>query len=299
MVVLRLCCLAVLLSCSASSLVQAEEPAKYPVLWAITEGLSSPESAYFDKESGFLFLSQIGEGGGAGKDGDGWISKLSFDGKLVNNKWVTGFNAPKGLRSHKGTLWVSDIDRIVAIDIAKGEISKIVPVPDAKFLNDLACGPDGTVYVADMVASRIFRYQNSRLDVLAEGEQLEHPNGLLVVGDDLILGAWGQNFKEDFSTDPLGRLLRLNLKTKQITPITPDPTGNLDGVEIDGCGGFLVTDWRAGKVFHISAEGKSKLLMSFPRGAADHAFLTQSKTLILPHMLNNSLTAYDLSSLFE
>ncbi|HSG71834.1 MAG TPA: hypothetical protein VLA12_15570, partial [Planctomycetaceae bacterium] len=211
----------------------------------------------------------------------------------------TGFNAPKGLRSHKGTLWVSDIDRIVAIDIAKGEISKIVPVPDAKFLNDLACGPDGTVYVADMVASRIFRYQDSQLDVLAEGEQLEHPNGLLVVGDDLILGAWGQNFKEDFSTDPLGRLLRLNLKTKQVTPITPDPTGNLDGVEIDGCGGYLTTDWRAGKVFHISAEGKSKLLMSFPRGAADHAFLTQSKTLILPHMLNNSLTAYDLSSLFE
>ena len=49
---------------------------KFPVVWEISEGLKAPESAYLDEPSGLLFLSQIGEGGGAGKDGDGWISKL-------------------------------------------------------------------------------------------------------------------------------------------------------------------------------------------------------------------------------
>ena len=57
-----------------------------------------------------------------GKDGDGWISKLTLDGKMAKNKWVTGLNAPKGLRSHDGTLWISDIDRVVAVDIESGKV---------------------------------------------------------------------------------------------------------------------------------------------------------------------------------
>ena len=59
------------------------------------------------------------------------------------------------LRHQGGTLWVSDIDRIVAVDIEKGEIIKEVPVPNAQFLNDLATGLDGAVYVGDMLASKV------------------------------------------------------------------------------------------------------------------------------------------------
>ena len=35
---------------------------KNRVVWSIAEGLKAPESAYVDPVSGFLFLSQIGEG---------------------------------------------------------------------------------------------------------------------------------------------------------------------------------------------------------------------------------------------
>lgn len=132
------------------------------VVWTITEGIKKPESVYYDADSGFLFLSQIGEGTPADKDGDGWISKLSTDGKVIENKWVTGLNAPKGLRSHGGTLWVSDIDRLVAVDIEKGEISKEVPVPNSKFLNDVACDEEGTVYVSDLLDHKIYSYRRKR-----------------------------------------------------------------------------------------------------------------------------------------
>ena len=54
------------------------------------------------------------------KDGNGYISRLSPDGKVVSAKWVTGLNAPKGLRSAGGVLWVADIDEVVAIDIGSG-----------------------------------------------------------------------------------------------------------------------------------------------------------------------------------
>ncbi|MEC9091457.1 MAG: hypothetical protein VX438_02040, partial [Planctomycetota bacterium] len=91
------------------------------ILWQIEEKLDSPESAYVDPKSGYLFLSQI-VGSGGEKDGQGWISKLTTDGKWVKEKWVTGLNAPKGIRSHGDLLWVSDIDRIIGIRISTGKI---------------------------------------------------------------------------------------------------------------------------------------------------------------------------------
>lgn len=146
-----------------SETFEADEENHEPrVAWTISEGIQTPESVYFDKSSGFLFVSQIGAGGGMAKDGDGWISKLSTDGKVIENKWVTGFNAPKGLRSHDRTLWVADIDRIVAIDIEKAAIIKEVSVPGARFLNDIACDAEGTVYVSDLLTRKIHKYQRKK-----------------------------------------------------------------------------------------------------------------------------------------
>lgn len=265
-------------------------------VWSVTEGLQAPESAYFDSVSGHLYLSQIGAGGGKAKDGDGWISKLTTDGKMVSNKWVTGFNAPKGLRSHGNTLYVSDIDRIVAVDIQKGEIVKEIPIKEALFLNDLATGPDGTVYVSDMAASIIYQYKNEQVSVFAEGAELENPNGLLVDGDSLVIGGWGTGFnKEDFSTTGLGRLQKIHLITKKVTPVTPEPTGHLDGIEADGKGGYIVTDWKNGKLFRINKKGKARLLMSFPQGAADHAYLVNKGWIILPEMMEGKLTAFEFT----
>ncbi|MGY8653991.1 MAG: hypothetical protein ACKVJX_10255 [Verrucomicrobiia bacterium] len=267
---------------------------KNRVVWSIAEGLKAPESAYVDPVSGFLFLSQIGEGGGKGKDGDGWISKLSVEGKMIKNKWVTGLDAPKGLRSHGKLLWVSDIDQIVAIAIAGGTILQRVPIKGAQFLNDLATGPDGSVFVSDMAASAIYRHKGGRTTLFAAGEELEHPNGLLVHNGKLIIGGWGRGLQDDFTTLTPGRLLSIDLRTGRQRTITPKPTGNLDGIEADGKGGYIVTDWIAGKVFRVSKSGKAKVIMEFPKGAADHAYLADRRWLILPEMLENKLTAFQL-----
>lgn len=279
----------------------AEEPA-LKAAWSVTEGLKAPESAHIHARSGKLFLSQIGEGGGKAKDGDGWVSMLDINGKMLKNKWVTGLDAPKGVRSHGDTLYVSDIDQIVVIDIPEAKIRRRVKIADAKFLNDLATDTKGAVYVSDMAASRVYKYSPSDdpsregdVSVFVEGEMLEHPNGLLVDGEHLVIGGWGSGFDaSDFSTKTLGRLQKVHLQTKQVTPITKEPTGHLDGIEADGKGGYTVTDWVNGKLFHIDATGSTKLLMSFPKGAADHAYLPSKRWVILPEMLEGKLTAYQL-----
>ena len=272
-----------------ATLVLAQGAAK----WTITEGIVTPESVYVDPASGFVFISSI-VGQPTEKDGKGHIVKATSDGKVVSAAWVTGLNAPKGLRSYRGTLWTADIDEVVGIDIASGKITSRVKVNGAQFLNDVATGPDGTVYVTDMMANRIYSLKDGKVSVFADGPDLEWPNGLLVDGNRLIVASWGKP-EADFSTKVPGRIFALDLATKKKSLITPKPIGNFDGLESDGKGGYFASDYLAGKLVHISAKGDVRTVRQFVQGTADIGFMPKSNTVIVPHMNENRISAYDIS----
>jgi sugar lactone lactonase YvrE len=266
-------------------------------LWTVTEGIETPESTYADPASGFIYVSQIA-GAPDGRDGNGRIVKLDRNGTIVSATWVTGLNAPKGLRSCQGTLWTADLDEIVGVSIADGRVTSRAKIAGAQFLNDVACGADGTVYVSDMLASRIHAIRNGAVSTLAEGEDLEYPNGLLVEGDRLIVGGWGKP-EADFSTKVPGRLYALDLKTKQKTLITAMPFANIDGVESDGRGGYIVSDWAAGKIMRVMRGGESRVLAQFAPGTADIGVIPDSDTVVIPHMNENRVAAYSLPEAFR
>jgi sugar lactone lactonase YvrE len=256
--------------------------------------MNAPESAWVDPATGLLFVSQVG-GAPGDRDGNGRISKLTTSGAVVAADWCVGLNAPKGLRGHAGTLWVADLDELAAVELSSGRITKRVKMDGALFLNDVACGADGAVYVSDTMLSRIYRFKDDKVSVFADGPDLEHPNGLLVEGGSLLVAGWGKP-EADFSTKVPGRLFRLDLATKAKTLVTKEPTGNLDGVESDGRGGWVLTDWMAGKALHVGPTGIVRVLRVLSKGAADCAYLPATRTLIVPHMLENRTAAYDLSA---
>jgi sugar lactone lactonase YvrE len=264
--------------------------------WSVTDGIATPESVYIDAGSGWVFASQI-DGAPDGRDGNGRIVQLGGDGHVMSTTWATGLNAPKGLRSHNGTLWVADLNEVVGIDIASGKETSRTTIEGAMFLNDVAIGPDGTVYVSDTFANKIFAVRDGKATVFAEGEQLEWPNGLLVDGNRLIVGGWaGTAPKPDFSTEIPGRLFALDMSTKQKTLITQKPFANIDGLESDGAGGYIISDYMQGKVYQVTAAGEARELRQFKPGAADIAFVPGTKVLLVPHMNENTVASYDLSA---
>ena len=89
-------------------------------------GFSHPESVDLDIPHQVLYVSNIG-GAPLDKDGNGFISKLSRDGKLLQLKWIEGLNAPKGMVMKDFTLWVTDIDRLVEIDTRTAKITNTYP----------------------------------------------------------------------------------------------------------------------------------------------------------------------------
>jgi len=271
------------------------KPAAAP-LWTVAIGIDAPESAYVDPKSGEIYVSII-NGMPGEKDGNGRIAKISADGHSTNASWADGMNAPKGLRSYEGTLWTADIDEILGLDMATGKITSKVKVQGAQFLNDVATGADGTVYVSDMMGNKIYTLKGGKVGVFAEGEELlEHPNGLLVDGDSLVVGGWGSApDPKDFSTKVLGRVFKLDLKTKKKTLVTPEPMANIDGLESDGSGGYIVSDYLAGKIIHVLSDGTTKTLATFMPGTADIAYVPGEKRLLVPHMNENKIVAYDIS----
>lgn len=285
--------LVLLVSCAGRD-EAARAAAGLPIKWEVNTGVQSPESAYFDAASGVIFVSNVGGGGGAAKDGDGFISKLSRDGKLLQAKWVTGLNAPKGMRSSGGVLWVSDVDRLLGIDIAEGKIRESVEIPTQMFLNDVACDAQGRVYVSDTRGDKIYRYHQGKVTLLAEGARLETPNGLLVEGDRLVVAGWGLGVGADLSTQTPGQLFSLDLAGGDKRPISREPLGNLDGVESLGEEGYIVSDWVAGKVFHVQRDGQTRLLVQLPSGTADVGYVPASRLLIVPQMLESKITAFQL-----
>src|SRR5919106_444296 len=273
-------------------------PAPPPAVKAgwVVQDMRTPESAYLDEGSGYLFVSQI-NGTPTDRDGNGRISKLGLDGSVVTADWFTGLNAPKGLRSFGGTLWVADLDEVIGIGIALAKENARVKIDEAVFLNDVAVGADGTVYVSDMMANKIYAVKDAKATVFAEGEQLEYPNGLFAEGERLVVGGWGSKPAADFTTKVPGHLYALDLKTKQKTLITKQPLGNIDGVEQEARGGYLVTDYLAGKLIQVSQTGQSRVVRTFKPGLADHTFLyAQGDILIAPHMNENTVGAYDVSA---
>ena len=269
-------------------------PTPAPAVWTVTEGMDSPESAYFDPVSGFVFVSQIG-GQAADRDGNGRISKLTLDGRVIAADWVKGLNAPKGLRSHQGTLYAADLDEVVGVAIATGAITSRVKIEGAQFLNDLATAPDGTIYTSDSFANRIYVIKDGRPSVFFEGDSILLPNGVLVDGGRLIVASDGRPARGGGGTP--ARLVAIDIGTKQVTPVANAPIGTPDGIEKDGRGGFLVSDVGAGRILQITPAGDVKVIRQLAPQSADIGFVPSRGLLIVPHLGLNRVSAYDLSEI--
>jgi DNA-binding beta-propeller fold protein YncE len=261
-------------------------------LWSLG-GFMHPESAYADGAGGY-FVSNV-NGGPLDKDGNGFISKVSADGKMTTLKWIEGLNAPKGMVMNGGKLYVSDIDNLVEIDPAAGKITATYPAEGAVFLNDTAVDEAGNVYVSDIAKRKIWQLKDGKMSVWYEKDDLMHPNGLRVEGGKLIVAGWGKEMQDDGSTKVPGNLFTIDLATKELANMgSGEGIGNLDGLERGTNGSFIVTDFMKGALLRIKEDGTSEMLMDMNAGSADLEVSEDGKTAIVPVMMDDKIIAVGL-----
>ena len=262
------------------------------LLWEV-KGLEQPESVVQDPATGVLYVSNI-SGAIMQKDGKGFIAKLKPDGTIITRQWVKGLNAPTGIALYDRSLYVADVDELVEINAASGEMVKRYPAKGAIFLNDVAADEDGTLYVSDTPMNAVWRLKDGELEPWLANDTLNGPNGLLVQDGKLIVAAFGK-LPSEGQKQELGGLYAIDIAQQSINKLGASETvGNLDGLQALEPGTYLITDWAAGGLYRIDAKGKAVRVLKLGKGSADFIYMAESKTAIVPIMLNNSLVAYRL-----
>jgi hypothetical protein len=266
--------------------------AKPKLLWEV-KGLEQPESVVQDPATGVLYVSNIA-GAIMQKDGNGFIAKLRPDGTIIARDWVKGLNAPTGLALRERSLYIADIDELVEINVASGEIVKRYPAKGAIFLNDVVAAEDGTVYVSDTPMNTIWHLKDGNFEPWLANDTLNGPNGLLVQDGKLIVASFGKLPGEGLKQELAG-LHAIDVEKQSVSKLgDSEAIGNLDGLQALQPGVYLVTDWAAGGLYRVGAKGKAERVLKLGKGSADFVYLPDKKLALIPIMLNNALVAYVL-----
>ena len=248
-------------------------------LWATDTILKVPESVLVDDKENCLWVSNI-DGAANGKDGKGSISKLSKTGTPINLDWITGLNAPKGMAKYKQELYVADLTELVVIDIKKGVIKNKIKVEGSVFLNDVTVNKNGAVFVSDSRTGKVHRYENNMVTI--EVENLQGPNGLLSIDDQLLILDRGSLL----SLTPGGT----------ISKIMDGMDPSTDGIEKVAPNQYIVSCWN-GIVYFVAA-GAQKITLFDTRSekinSADIGYDAKNKIIYVPTFLKNSVVAYQL-----
>jgi hypothetical protein len=251
-----------------------------------TAGFDTPESVLVDAANNRLIVSQI-VGDPSKADGNGKLSLLDMSGKITNPDWVTGLDAPKGSAMAGGKLYVADITKLRIVDPSTGKF-ETVDVPGSKFLNDVAAGPDGTIYISDSFGNAIYSFANGKPEVLVQGDNVPTPNGLLVDNGKLWVVSLGAMAQNPADSKP-GGMYSVDLASKTITKDeTVGDFGTLDGIVKVG-DAYYVTDNPAGTIYRVTPAAKPEKVMTLEPSAADLG--TDGKNFYVPEMMKGEVIA--------
>jgi DNA-binding beta-propeller fold protein YncE len=256
-------------------------------------GFKFPESVAYDPQAKVLYVSQFGsELKPAEKDGKGYISRVSLEGKILDAQFLPAggdvLNKPKGIWVEGNRLWVTDIDVVWVFDI-KTRRGQKVELPGVEFANDPTV-MHGALYVSDNRADKVFRVEPAdfldqaapKVTVVLSGKSV-NPNGLYPAKDGSLLMV-------GFMSPEQPRGIYSLAASGELTTLAKD-VGRLDGLYQMDDGSLLVTDWNSGTLFRWSAQGGKQTLASGFKGPADLCVVPEAAGLLIvvPDLVKSEL----------
>ncbi len=271
----------------AATLVMSCKPkeptVKFEKVWE-TVGFNTPECVAYDVDHDIYYVSNIGGQKPLEKDSNGFISSLKPDGTILDLHFIDGLNAPKGMGLHDGFLYVTDIDKVVKIDLEKAEVVLEIPIDGAKFLNDIAICKDGKIYITDSQTKQYLEISDSSYKVVLSDSTFGSPNGILSENGTLLSGTGNEVIKIDKSTGTYESYI--------------SETGGVDGLQKVDDGIYIISDWQ-GKVHLIYTDKEKELLLDTSTeenvNAADLYYDKKNSMVFIPTFYHNSIACYKLN----
>ena len=251
-------------------------------------GFSTPESVLHDPEADVYLVANI-NGLSADHDGNGFISRVSPTGEILELNWIDGtlpgvtLNAPKGMAIVADTLFVADIDCLRRFHRVTGDPFKELCLEEATFLNDIAATPQGDLYFSDSgteASPGAVYFLRRTADVpqkvvladgtILEGAGLGGPNGLFADRRGLYVVTFGS-----------GELFRVTPEGERLQLLGPSEMG-LDGIVSLEERGFLISSWGDSTVHWIHSDGTVSALLGNVEAPADLGYDAFRNRVLIP-----------------
>lgn len=255
-------------------------------------GLATPESVLYDEAADVYLVSNI-NGGPVEVDGNGFISRIRPTGDVESLKWIDGaadgvaLNAPKGMAVLGDTLFVTDIDSVRAFHRTTGAPIGARGVSGATFLNDLAVGADGMLYVTDTGMDAAFaptgtdaihRFGAGGAESVASAPQLTSPNGIAGSADGIIVVGFGGS-----------AIQRIPPGGGAPVAVATLPAGQLDGVVRLSDGTLLVSSWEGSAVYRVAPDGQVSTAVEGVEAPADIGWDSSRHRVLIPLFNGNRI----------
>jgi hypothetical protein len=210
--------------------------------------------------------------------GAGKIVRISTNGKIIKDDWVTGLTSNKGSALFKGLLYTAETTSVAVIDVDKAAVIKRIQVEGAIMLNDVAVDSKGIIYVTDTRAGKVYRIEGDKVSLYLEN--MTGANGLLTVNTDLyVLTATSVEKADD---------------RKIITRIADGFESGLDGIVMVAENEFIISNYK-GILYYVKADGSKQLLLDTRTNGImsnDISYDNKTKTLFVPSYGTSQVIAY-------
>lgn len=259
-------------------------------------GFATPEAMEYDAENDVYLVANI-NGSPFEKDDNGFISKISPEGKVIELKWLDGaesdinMNAPKGMLARDGKLYVADIDRVRVFDIASKKQLSDIKFAGSSFINGLSAAEDGGLWVSDSGMSPGFKPNNTQalykvsvngnISKVLSGE-LGNPNG--------VCAADGKTWMVTLFS---GQLRTMDSKGEVKTIMTL-PFNRLDGLIKTNDGRLITSSWKAEGIYEITPNYKLNKIVDGLTSPADLGYDSKRNRLLVPLFLKDEILTYSL-----
>ncbi len=287
-------CFSILVCCKQSKTEKLKTEKSVEIvlekLWETDTILKTCEAVRYNPDKDIIYVSNIGSVPPDAKDNDGSISILDEDGKVLNQNWVTGISAPKGSDFYKNTLYVTDVNEVVEIDIETGNVDNKYVVEDAVFLNDLSVDTNGDVFFTDSRGDRVLKLANNEVSPWLDLVGV-NPNGILVEKERILVVSYSN-----------GNLIAIDKKTKKRDVIATEIVGGDGIVSINE--GYLVSTWQ-GEIFFVDKNLKNSKAIKIldtkadKLNAADISIIPEKNILLVPTFFGNSVIAYKINTSYK
>lgn len=263
-------------------------------------GFQTPESVLHDAQGDVYLVSNI-NGNPLAKDDNGFISRVAPDGELLALTWIDGtsdeveLHAPKGMAIIADTLFVTDIDVIRLFERESGAPLGTRRVEGATFLNDLAAGPDGTLYATDSGlragadgfedagTDAVYRFENGSAVALVTGPDLGRPNGIVADETSVTVVTFGS-----------GTIYEIDVLSGDRSDLPIPEQGQLDGVVRLENGNLILSSWAASALYRLGEDGTFSVAIDSVPAPADIGYDAGRNRVLIPLFTENRVLIRDI-----